>query len=323
MWDWVNWRPIFEQHFGTASNPVEAFLQNPADFSRHIWFNIRYFIFNGLVYFSETMFPKRVFGISSLIGIGLLLFAVEWKSSFKAADQFIIQLKSKSIKDFLPWLILTIPSILAGLIFQPRPHYILPLLPFFVLFLSLYLKRLGNPIPPAYRHVAGIGGLLFLLFFLPKPEAFFVNQDSKGKAGNGSTHPDESSHFSPVNSYGLPHKELAEKIKLADFPAGFRMFDASTGATEFAGSKLIQIGKTGFEMNYPALVDFRRFLDSADVQGIFLHETIRYDRFFSGNQYWNILRRQPEAEGWVKRKFSSKGDSLLLRKRYAGIRMPD
>jgi hypothetical protein len=105
-----------------------------------------------------------------------------------------------------------------------------------------------------------------------------------------------------------------DELEKIPFPTGFRIFDASTGATEYRGDKVIQCGKIGFEMNYPALRNFPRFLDSAGVQGIFLHETIRYDRFFTENPDWQKIKNQPEKCGWYKMAVGSAGDSLLLRK---------
>ena len=312
MWDWVNWRPIFEQHFSSAKNPLEAFFKNPADMLQHLWFNLRYLFYNSLVYFSETLFPKRLYGISPLIGFGLLWLGAEILQGFELGEKFLKKLKDQNTSSFLPWFCLAIPSLLAGLLFQPRPHYILPLLPFFVFGPGLFLRNITLSKSLKSWRPALIQLPFILLFFLPECQAFFqVISDSS--TSNEATHPEKEELFGPVTAKSLAHKTLIQELKKYPFPKDFRIFDASTGATEYLGKKVIQCGKTGFEMNYQALANFPHFLDSAKVQGIFLHETIRYDRFFSSNVHWQKLKSQPQNMGWLKIPIGKAGDSLLVR----------
>jgi hypothetical protein len=312
-WDWVNWRPIFQQHFGQAQNIAEAFLANPADMLQHLWFNLRYLIYNALVYFSETLFPKRLYGISPLSGLAVLWITAELLSRWEAGSLYIRSLKKKALSDYLPWFCLALPSLLAGLLFQPRPHYILPLLPFFVFAAGLYFRNsLTSLSQKSWTKIAYVLPIVLLLN-LPRTNHFFqVRADSDGK--EEKTWNEEKDAFGPVITKSLKHKNLIRELQKIPFPAGFRIFDASTGATEYLGDRVIQCGKTGFEMNYPALSNFSRFLDSAKVQGIFLHETIRYDRFFTENPDWQQIKNQPEKRGWYKIVVGKAGDSLLLRK---------
>ena len=312
MWDWVNWRPIFEQHFSSAKNPLEAFFTNPADMLQHLWFNLRYLFYNSLVYFSETLFPKRLYGISPLIGFGLLWLGAEILQGFELGEKFLKKLKDQNTSSFLPWFCLAIPSLLAGLLFQPRPHYILPLLPFFVFGAGLFLRNITLSKSLKSWRPALIQLPFILLFFLPDCQAFFQIV-SESPTSNKATHPEKEELFGPVTAKSLAHKTLIQELEKYPFQKDFRIFDASTGATEYLGKKVIQCGKTGFEMNYQTLANFPHFLDSAKVQGIFLHETIRYDRFFSSNVHWQKLKSQPQNMGWLKIPIGKAGDSLLVR----------
>jgi hypothetical protein len=316
-WDWVNWRPIFMQHFGQAQNIPEAFLANPAEMLQHLWFNLRYLIYNSLVYFSETLFPVRIYGISPLACIAVLWIAAEMLSRWQPGSIFFNALKRKSFPDYLPWICLALPSLLAGLLFQPRPHYILPLLPFFVLAAGLYLRHTRTDWISKKWKTVSYALPIVLLFCLPKNSTFFQLR-AEAKESSEKTYNNEKEIFGPVVVNSLKHRKLVDELEKIPFPTGFRMFDASTGATEYLGDKVIQCGKIGFEMNYPALRNFPRFLDSAGVQAIFLHETIRYDRFFTENPDWQKIKNQPEKCGWYKMAVGSAGDSLLLRK---GIRL--
>jgi|GEM_PF-2590606 len=312
-WDWVNWRPIFQTHFGQAQNIAEAFVANPADLLQHLWFNLRYFIYNVLVYFSETIFPKRIYGISPLAGLAALWIAAELLSRWEAGNQFIRQLRKQHFAAYLPWLCLALPSMLAGLLFQPRPHYILPLLPFFVFAAGLYLRniRAGWLLKGWRRSFYFLPIVLF--FNLPRSSTFFQVREKSDRSAEITWH-ESNDYFGPVVTQSLKHKKMLWELEWLKFPAGFRMFDASTGATEYFGDRVVQCGKIGFEMNYPALKNFSRFLDSAKVQGIFLHETIRYDNFFTYNPDWQKIKNQPETIGWYKIAVGKAGDSLLLRK---------
>ena len=312
MWDWVNWRPIFREHFGNARNPWQALLENPGDMLRHLWFNLRYLPYNCLVFFTETLAPKRMYGISPLAGFGMVWLLAEAGNRFELAGQLAGKIRSKSLPDFLPWFCLAIPSLLAGLLFQPRPHYILPLLPFFI-FMSGHFFRPALEKANRNRRFVWLSLPLLVFLLLPGTEAFFVLEKGSSKA-LAETHPQEGDPFQVISSRDLSHIRLVRELQRFPFPQGFRIFDASTGASEYLGTRLVQCGKTGFEMNYPALEHFGRFLDSAQVQGILLHETIRYDRFFSGNAAWNELKSQPQKLGWLKVAIGNSGDSLLLRK---------
>jgi hypothetical protein len=212
----------------------------------------------------------------------------------------------------MPWFFLATPSMLAGLLFQPRPHYILPLLPFFILAAGLYFRNISFSFPAEKWKYSLFLLPIILFFMLPDCGAFFRIQADGGSSA-GETHPGTGDPFGPITSKSLSHKILVNQLRKIPFQEGFRIFDASTGATEYLGDRLIQCGKTGFEMNYPALQDFSRFLDSAKVQGIFLHETIRFDRFFSLNPDWQKIKSQPQKWGWRKIALGSEGDSLLLR----------
>jgi hypothetical protein len=310
--DWVNWRPIFQQHFGSASNPLEALINNPVDMLHHLWFNFRYLVYNGLVCFSETIFPKRIFVVSPLYGFVLLLLLAEWKGNFRTAEILITRVKRKGVSFFLPWISLALPPLLAGFLFQPRLHYILPLFPFFVLLMAEYFRPVKFHLPGRWQAAYTLILPLVFFFFLPDSTAFFRIK-SGAEWNQVKNLPDYKGHFQAITTSSLRNRALIEHLRHYPFPAGFRIFDASTGATEYLGDKLIQCGKTGFEMNYETIRNFPVFLDSARVDGIFLNETMYHDNAIMQNSYWQELRKTPDLLGWNKLAIGEAGDSLLIR----------
>ena len=314
MLDWVNWRPIVAQHFGKAANPVEAMLANPADMLLHLWFNFRYLIYNSLIYFSETIFPVRIFGLSPLYGLVFLIVSAEWLSGFKAGEGLLAKIRKKSWLHWLPWFFLALPSLLAGFLFQPRPHYILPLMAIFVFLAGRYFALVPVKINAKQRTVLLALALPLSFFLLPDTQAFFL-LDKSNADNSENNFPDAESHFSTVTCTSLERMQLVASLRKYPFHQGFRIFDASTGASEYLGQRLVQCGKTGFEMNYDALADLEKFLDSAEVDGVFLHKTIHYDHFFTQNSFWQKLRSRPDGLGWKKVAIGSAGDSLILRKK--------
>lgn len=313
MHDWVNWRPIFASHFGNAGNPVEAFLTNPGDMIRHLWFNLRYLIYNCLVYFSETMFPKRITGISPVYGFAALLLLAEWMSKLRTADIFFQRFRKRNFREFLPWLVLALPALLAGFLFQPRPHYLLPLFPFFILLVTIFFKPVAILQNHKVSFLLPIALPIMLFFLLPDSDAFF-RLKTNANSGFQKTNPDQNEHFEAITSPSLRHRKLVKELQAYPFADNFHLFDGSTGATEFLGKKVIQCGKTGFELNYDAIRNFSFFLDSARVEGIFLNESIHYDDFFNRNFFWQQLRSRSEEMGWIKLAIGRGGDSLLIRK---------
>jgi len=312
MEDWVNWREIFGRIFGKADGIVSAFVHNPGAMFQHLWFNLRYVLYNSFTYFFESLFPARWLGIPVSLCIGSLWLAGEYFHGFNGLASFWNRAVVWFKRYGMLFGLLAIPSVLAGLLFQPRPHYILPLFPLFLFGIGkLAATYRFNQFAEHWKFGFGAGVLVAQLFFLPDASAFYA---LRAKGEQSSTNPDRKEPFGIITSENLHQKDLIRKLRQMDWPAGTRMFDASTGATEYLGTAVTQCGKTGFEMNYDALSNFQGFLQKEKVNRIFLRSTIYYDHFFNRNAAWQQLRSRPESMGWEKVAITEWGDSLFVKR---------
>ena len=310
--DWVNWREIYFTVFGSSENVIQAMVSNPLALFKHLWFNGRYLIYNSFIYFFESGFPVRWLGLSVPVCLTVVWMAAEYFHGFDGLASVWNRAKTWFRSYGLLFFLMAVPSLLAGFLFQPRPHYILPLFPLFLYGVGKMASAYTFPqIVEHWKFGIGAGVVVAQLFFLPDAGAFF---ELKKESVQMDTQPDRKEHFGKLTTKNLNQKNLILLLNKRDWPSNTRIFDMSTGATEYLGSQVVQCGKMGFEMNYPVLEDFEGFLKKEKVNYIFLRSTINYDHFFRNNAYWQRLRSHPEWEGWRKEAVSEWGDSLLVKK---------
>ena len=306
--DWVNWREISLRILGTDRSVSEAISNQPLLVLRHIGWNAGQLIWVPFQYFFETLIPQRLFPFSVPVGVALLFVGFDALSGFRSLGQgfskALVWIRSQGF-DLLP---LLLPSMLAGLIFQARTHYLLPLFPVFVYGVARLLVGFSlDSLPSGWKKMLPWVLPLVLYFILPPTSSYF----KAGKSPFPGNRPFE--HFGCLYSGDFSHRKLVDALQKADFPEGSRWFDASTGATEFLGTRIQRFGKIGFELDYPQITDMEAFLYRNDIQFVLLHPTMDYDHVLRRNGYLNQLRRDPSSLNWEKRKLIGTGDSVLVR----------
>jgi len=309
--DWINWRERFAPDFGNSNSIFAALFHNPAAFFSHIWINAQAIFYRCFVYFFETLIPNRSLGIPISGTIAVLGFGLESLHHFNGVSGWWVKRKDQ-IKSFLPFLfILTIPSFTAGFVFLPRPHYLLPLFPVFLFCIGSILSEFTFPfIQKRYVSWFGMASIAILCAFLPDASAFFR---SKKNASNQSQARSSFNNFEPIVSDGTPNKILVKNLLKINWPQGTRIFDASTGATEYVGARVQQVGKIGFELNYPMLIDFNKFLIKHKIDVVFIRKSVYKDRFFAKQKSWQTFRSNPKSMGWRKEAVGQDGDSLFFK----------
>jgi hypothetical protein len=306
--DWVNWREIFTKVFGTDESLIQAFLNQPIPILKHFLWNLGQLVWVPFQYFFETLFPQRFVPFSVPVCVTVVFFGLDAFSGFSVLGrQWSKGLKWLKIQgpDLLP---LLLPSVLAGLIFQARAHYLIPLFPWFVFGVAKVLAGFQlHQVPAPIRSIISFSVLSITFFFLPHTSSYF-------KAGKSPKAKDAAhEHFGIQYSGSFPHLTLVKALSAMDVPSDSRWFDASTGATEFLGTRIQRFGKIGFELDYPQIQNLELFLHKNDIRFILLHPTMDYDHGLRRNVYLNQLRRDPSSLNWEKRKLTGTADSVLIR----------
>lgn len=309
--DWVNWRTVFKQYAGNPDAMIASFWSQPKPLFEHLFLNGKNLISNLFTYFSETLVPVHWLGIPVFFTLGICWILAESCHGFNGFSR-LWNRNLKSLKPYFPTLIpLLIPSLVAGLIFQPRPHYILPLFPFFLILVALWLRELNFPQISSLSKSLG-GGIvcLAILFFIPDSGAFFRLE----KEGFSSKkEPKEARYFSILTQSGLKNVSRIQSIKDATLPFPCRMFDGSTGVTDFLGNRVVQKGKTGFEMDYKRLENFELFLQVEQINAIYLAPSLEKDQFFKRIAWLQVLKSRPESLGWRRVPLKHSEDQLFLK----------
>ncbi len=313
MWDWVNWREIFYHDFPGASNFFEALLINPSAFFSHIFFNAKYLIYKAFVYFFESLIPNRWLALPVNYTVAFCWLLLEISEKFEGAGRWLRQYRPLSGRLFHPVWILIFPSFLSGLLFQPRPHYLIPWFPVFLWVLGGFLSCFTLPqIGLRWKKIFSFASVSLILILLPDASAFFQIQEKGSHAERSFL--SSFNFFEPETREDLRQKLLIRQLQELPWPAQTVLFDASTGAADFLGTRVERKGKTGFEMNYDELSDFESFIKKEKVNAIFIRpSTIHYDRQINAQPFWQKLRARPATEGWRKLPVGTFGDSLLIR----------
>lgn len=307
--DWVNWREIFSHSVGNPDEMISTFFKQPGAILSHFFYNGKQLVSNLPSYFFETLVPVHWLGFPVFFTLGLLWFLAEQANGFNGlgkAWKSVWPGKKEKLLFIIP---LAIPSLAAGLLFQPRPHYILPLFPILVWAISIWMGSLSFAKIP-YLVKTGFWGsvLIFGWYFLPDSSAFFRVQNTTDEPNNRGT---DARYFSQKTGQGFVNINRIRAIKSIQFPPDTRIFDGSTGLCDFLGNQVISCGKVGFEMNYTQLAPFETFLQKEKITHVLLAKTLEVDHFFGKIAWIQALKTNPELLGWKEIPLGSSTDRLF------------
>lgn len=309
--DWVNWRTVFKQFAGNPDTMILNFWNQPKPLFEHLYLNGISLISNIFTYFSETLVPVHWFGIPVFFTLGVWWILAESCHGFNGFNRLWNRNSESLNRHFLTLIPLLIPSFVAGIIFQPRPHYILPLFPIFLVLVALWLRELNFPqISQRVKSISGGITCLLLLFSMPDSGAYF-RVEREGFSSKKD--PKEARYFSILTPSGLKNVERIHSIKEAKLPSPCRMFDGSTGVTDFLGNQIVQRGKMGFEMDYKVLENFELFLQMEQINAIYLAPSLEKDQFFKRIAWLQVLKSRPESIGWRRVQLKHTEDQLFIK----------
>lgn len=171
---WSNWFHILKESFGNVSSPGEALLANPGLFFKHVFSNIRDYIWIFTHLIIPTFLPFSLIK-QSLLSAVLLLVSVTgtcyyyYKNyTFQLQFNTFVQRLKKNDFVFSVCILLLIPNALSILIITTRYHYISLELPAFaaiiaILFIALSIPKAGNKHTVNLTYLSFLIALLFIL----------------------------------------------------------------------------------------------------------------------------------------------------------------
>lgn len=309
--DWVNWREIFQQQTGNPDEMVSAFISNPMSLFRHLVHNVEMMSKNLLSYFAETLVPVHWLGWPVLSSLAILWLLAESLHGFNGISIFWKNHQSKLRNQ--AWVVFpfALPPLVAGLLFQPRPHYLLPLFPLLFWVLAMWMQGFDfSKIPLKIKELLVGLVLLLALCQLPDAKAWFRVETSEAETKHAEN---DARYFSLLLGGSLKNVARIQSLQAVQWPANTRIFDGSTGATNFLGEKVVQKGKVGFEMDYPRLMPFELFIQNEDVNAILLAKSLEMDHFFRRISFLDMLKTHPELLGWKEVPLKNSDDRLFFK----------
>lgn len=310
--DWVNWREIIQNEVGNPEKMVEGFLQHPEKLGAHFLQNLENLLRNLPSYFAETLIPVHWLGWPVFFSLALLWLAAEAFHGFTGLGSFWknneMGLRQSG------WLVLpfALPPTVDALLFQPRPHYLLPLIPLLFWALSLWMRQFTfQRFPFWMKDLSVIIVLLVALIQLPDARAWF-----RVETGSTKTKQDENDarYFSVMLGKSLKNVARIQALQAVNWPKQTRIFDGSTGVTNFLGARVKQMGKVGFEIDYPRLAHFDRFVEKENINAILLSTSLEMDHFFQHIAFLEVLKTNPSLVGWEEISLRNSDDRLFFRK---------
>lgn len=281
---WVNWREYIQPYFGQATSVPQALMHNPAAFISHVAYNVYNLMFKGLYVLLETQFPNRVFHFSPsvifLISLLLLAFLL------KEHGGLLEVLKRTADFSFRMWwlAIMCIPALAAGLIFQPRQHYIMMLVvPLLYKMGQLYAKAFNKLPNSPLTQLIFIVLAYVLIGFTPTTDKFYRIRSSSPVAAHTKEIADSSGVIIVDDKINTKSIKALNKL---DLPNDLRVIDVSTGITFYLDRPFKKYGMVAFELDYPAFENFTRLMEDNQINLVVVDGTLRYDHAFARNKAW-------------------------------------
>lgn len=271
---WNEWEPIYQETFGNTDSVVIAAAENPPNFVRHVWTNIKllpsilgyHYLKHPGVFLPEdkTRYEVALFGI--LLAITLALTYQQWfpfvKHRARLHMPFFLSLGVLMVFAFFQWLII-----------YPRPHYLL--IPGICMLIIGTLLLAGNPTAPDRTVWITFPVALVLLLLVPATYTY-----SGPYPGNNNV------------------RTVAFIRSLPLIPAPFREVDripiveAEGGLDRYLGLPYLEVGEYEKDRN------FADFLLNRDIAAVLYSPRLANDAGFKNDPEWVDFLANPDEYGF-------------------------
>jgi hypothetical protein len=292
-YDWIQWRDITQEQFGTFQTLGEAWNANPEMFTRHVLYNAQQYFIKGFEGVRGIFFPPSIFGIPSwlawliiaiLTALRLLLVGVRnWlqQAFVFLQDQWLL---------LLGILILSAPSFIASMVFYTREHYLVlqMLLVFFIIALVLHPQQQKDLLLP--RIVTRLSlPFAAIIIFLIRPD---ISAFPKSDVWESYTYPSNRKTIEFVRAMGI-----TQNVVEVDHEGGFAIYTGKNyrWATPFQKeeepySEFIARFKPNMYYVTKALLSNRFFNRDPEFMDIIQHPE---------NHGFHRVNMQPENKGYL------------------------
>ncbi|MCO5230788.1 MAG: hypothetical protein M9958_06495 [Chitinophagales bacterium] len=171
--DWIQWRDFARQNFGNFQSLGDAFQHNPSLFIQHLLYNIQQYILKFSVGVSSIFFPPSIFKWNPLISFTLFVIIIIGRILFVGAKKWWVKFKQLFLQYgfiILGLVIISVPSIIASIIFYTREHYLLLVMPLVLFMVSLVFlpqKTEKDTTPRIFNKLSSIGAIIAIFVLCP------------------------------------------------------------------------------------------------------------------------------------------------------------
>ena len=275
-----DWTEILSEHFGDPKSITDAAFNDSDKFIKHIRINF-YRLPTIYINFIETLFPNNIFPISFIIKIIIvlsitsLLFVLLLLNKIGRYREVIFNGFTEK-KDLLIFsIIFSLPPLLSIILYYPRSHYILLLLPLIYLFVSQMIIPLK--FNSFIKNFISFCFLILIAFlFIPQLSSYYIKSNFK--------------NLTAVHS--IKNLNISERINLMENEGGLSVYLPDN-------YKWIRLeSKKG---------NFDEFLNENNINMIYYSNLLNNSVQLKKDSTWFRFLKYPETFGFNKLKIKDGG----------------
>ena len=281
-----DWTEILSENFGNPKNIIDVVLNDSDKFFKHIEINLSRL---PLLYLSsvETLLPNKIFPINILIKILIVLsilsivFVLLLFKRFRNYRNIILNGFTEK-KDLLIFsIIFSLPPLLSMILYYPRSHYILLLLPLIYLVVSQMIMPLKFN---GYKKNLISFSLLIIVsfFFIPQLSSVYTKSNFKNL----------------IAVENIKILNISERINLLENEGGLNVYLPDNYKWITLGSKK---------------VNFDKFVDKRNINMIYYSFSLNNSVQLKRDSTWSKFLINPDTFGFQKL-IKNSGGIIYLRK---------
>jgi hypothetical protein len=294
-YDWIQWMDIAKENFGDFVSLGDAYANNPETFTKHILYNAQQYVSKGLAGVQGIFFPEAIGQIPPALAWLVILSLMLIRMLYVGMSAWVSQARALVLAHralFLGLIILSVPSLIASIVFYTREHYLVLQMPLVFAWIAIVLHpaAAASHNDPRWKSTIALPLVAALLLIVRPSLADYRTFD----VWQEYTYPSNREVIQAVRNLNINEQPVHQ----LDHEGGF----------------FIYIGKNYKWVNpfNKKEMGFGSYLDSNHINMIYVTKALMSNRHFGNDPEFKALIDQPEAFGFYRLDLSPENKGYLL-----------